>query len=367
MLVGDNYMFYVIRRNKIRLAFSFILFFLSIGILCYLMLCSDISNIQFFILIFLFCCFISKSLYTLNIIFSRIQGNEKNYELVPFLNISNTILSRDFDNSRWKIWSKNNTGFYFYSGDINEIKNLPILINSNVKLKNDFLYRLTTLSEYYFLFIKKDYLGNRNFHDYLKQRGDNKTYALLSDFEGTLSMTVVDIRDAIVDQKILGRELVLDSLVLNSSQLLLSKRKDKYVLKSIRSNHFINGIQINILFVTEDKMVAIFDSIPNYFYSFTDIGDCETVNVFCENQVKRYLKINDINVNLCEITLSCEDVGAPVLVCEVLLSDQFLNRFCKDEIRFLFLDDFLKWNNVDEKILMLQRAVTFSKFLQKDV
>lgn len=130
-------MFYVIRRNKIRLAFSFILFFLSIGILCYLMLCSDISNIQFFILMFLFCCFISKSLYTLNIIFQEYRKWEELW-ISSFLSISNTILSRDFDNSRWKIWSKNNTGFYFYSGDINEIKNLPILINSNVKLKNDF-------------------------------------------------------------------------------------------------------------------------------------------------------------------------------------------------------------------------------------
>ena len=126
-------MFYIIKRNKIRLLLSFILFLLSIGILCYLMLCSDISNIQFFVLISLFCCFFSKSLYTVNVVFSKIQGNEKKYELIPFLNIFNTILSEDFDNSEWKSWNKNKIGFYFYSGDINKIKNLPVVIKSNFK------------------------------------------------------------------------------------------------------------------------------------------------------------------------------------------------------------------------------------------
>lgn len=350
-------MFYIIKRNKIRLLLSFILFLLSIGILCYLMLCSDISNIQFFVLISLFCCFFSKSLYTVNVVFSKIQGNEKKYELIPFLNIFNTILSEDFDNSEWKSWNKNKIGFYFYSGDINKIKNLPVVIKSNFKFKSDFLYRLTTLSEYYFLFIKKNYLGNKNFQAYLKQRKENRTYALLTNFEDTLTLVSVDIRDAIVDQKILGKELLLDSLPLNSSQLLLPKRKEKYVLRSMSDNHFINGIQINILLIVDEKMIVSLDSIPNCFYSFTTIGSCENVNSFCEMQVKRYLRTEDIKVNLCSINLSCEDVGAPIFVCEVFLSESFLSEFDEKEKKFFFFNDFLKLSNVDEKTLMLQHAL----------
>lgn len=352
-------MFYIIKRNKIRLSISFILFLLSIVILCYLMLSSDIKIGTFLILIFLFCCFFSKSLFIINRVFSKIQGNEKNYRLVPFLNISNTELSKDFDKSVWKSWHKGKTGFYFYSGDITTIKNLPVVIKPSIKLKSDFLYRLTLLSEYYFLFIKKDYLDNKSFRDFLKQREENKTYALLSDFKDSLVLTSVDIRDALLDQKILGRELLLDSICLSSSRLLFSENNGKYILKSMENDHFINGIQLNVLFVTDGDTVVVFDSIPNCFYSFTKIDICETVDKFCKAEVRRYLNTDDIEVDLCGVYLSCEDVSALVLVCTVFLSTQFFSSY-RGEMQFLSFNDFLALKDVNEKTLMLQHALRVS-------
>ena len=104
-------------------------------------------------------------------------------------------------------------------------------------------------------------------------------------------------------------------------------------------------------------MVVLFDSVSSCFYSYTDVDEFDTLNTFCQVQVKRHLGTDNIEVDFCGVSLSCEDVGAPILICKVFLTTQFFSMFNEERVEFISFKDFLKLDAVDEKKLMLQHIL----------
>lgn len=344
-------MIYVFKRNSLRVLFALVAAIFGINCIVQFATNDSLSLFQLFLLLFFFCAGTSFSLKLFSDLFCKLPGNFYKYNLKSCLTINNTKLTNGYKALGFKEKRMNGYGFFAQSRSSKKMNELLVQYKKRYHLNYEFKCRLRFMSYYFHLWNQKRKKSKSDLHSkhFVKRHDIGKTFVLCEDPESNFCIKTVDVRDAIVDQKLLGRSLQLDNKILNDSASILQKEGDFYTFRPLRENGKVNGLQMNVLFLTESGEVIDSESIQRNFYSYTKIPKVNTLQEFCMEQSSYHVKKAGslLSVHFLGYALSVQDVGAPVLNCKAVVkqsSSDFL----------ITIEDFLNSPASDEKTAMLQ-------------